>query len=52
MNDYVRRVFEAVIPDDKEQQVREWARSHAYLLIFLAAMFLITWAITVIVNET
>jgi hypothetical protein len=31
-----------------ERKLREWARDNAYTLVFLAAMFFVTWLVQVV----
>ena len=47
MTNTVRRIFELVIPEAKEDRLRAWASEHAYTLVFISVMFVVTWGLVI-----
>lgn len=48
MTGFVRSMFERFIPERQEETLRLWAAEHAYSLVFITFLFIVTWALIVI----
>lgn len=46
----LRSFTDATVGPEMKKSIREWAHRRAYTLIFLSVMFVITWAVTVLVH--